>query len=190
MRKESVLKMARGVAAGVLLGLETGLPALARAEALRWEETLPALRIQVDASRHRVWVLNLDGVYLYDSRTRKLAGRVELPEWVVVNEAFVCVPDLVIAASGAALVTSNILPVIWEIDGASMAVRQHKLTLDADNDKDVGFTALSFGRDGRDLLAVSSHLGSTWRIDLAADSAQKVQFANRIRGTCGLALQQ
>src|SRR5471032_2461797 len=115
MRRESVLKMVRYVAIAILLGLDAGLPPLARAEAPTWEETRPVLRIQVDARRNRVWVLSLNGVYIYDSRTRKLVKRIELPDWMVVGEVFICAPDLVLAASGAALVTSNILPIVWEI---------------------------------------------------------------------------
>jgi len=185
MRKESVLKMLCGVAAGVLCGLGSGLSAPARAEMSQWEETRPAFRVQVDASRNRVWVLSLKGVYIYESRTRKLIKRVELPNWVMVKEAFVCGPDLVLAASGTGYVTSNIQPIIWEIDAETLTVREHVLALDADKDKDFGFSALSFGAGGRDLLGVSSPLGIVWRIDLAADTAQMARSPKPIRGSCG-----
>ena len=186
MSKQSVLKMFCAVAAAVLVGLGSGLPTLASADMSQWEETRLALRIQVDTRRNRVWVLSLNGVYVYDSRTRKLVKRVVLPDWTVVKEGFVCGPDLVLAASGAALVTSKIMPIIWEIDAESMAVREHNLALDADNDKDFGFTALSPGPGGRELLGVSSPLGIVWRIDLAAGNAQKVQFSKPMRGSFGV----
>lgn len=192
MRRKSVLRIVCEVAAGVLLGLDAGSPTMARAENSQWQETRPAFRIQADTRRNRVWVLSLHGVFIYDGPTRKLLKRVDLPNWTVVNvnKMFMCAPDLVLAASGTALVTSNILPIIWEIDAESLAVRQHNLVPDADRDKDFGFAALYFGRGGRELLGASSPPGSVWRIDLAADKAQKVQLSKQVRGDCGLDLQQ
>lgn len=180
-------KLMRGVSiAGMLLATGAGTPAIALAEAPQWKETLPALRMQVDARRNRVWVLNLDAVYLYDIPRRRLIKRIELPDWMVVNETFSCAPDLALAPSGAALVTSNVLPVIWEIDPQTLVARQHRLSLDADNDKDVGFTGLAFGPGGRNLFGVSSLLGSAWRINLAAGKAHKVRLSGPIHGACGL----
>ena len=169
-----------------LFSIGAGAPSLVRAEAPRWEETLPALRVQVDARRNRIWVLNSDAVYLYDIPTRRLIKRIELPDWLFVREVYSCAPDLTLAPSGAALVTSNVLPTIWEVDPQSLAARQHRLSLDADNDKDVGFTGLAFGRGGRDLFGVSSLLGSAWRIDLGARKAHKVRLSEPIHGACGL----
>jgi len=180
-------KLMRGVSiAGMLLVTSAATPEIALAEAPRWEETLPALRIQVDARRNRVWVLNHDAIYLYDIPTRRLIKRIELPDWSFVGEVYSCAPDLALAPSGAALVTSNVAPTIWEIDPQTLAPRQHRLSLDADNDKDVGFTGLAFGPGGRDLFGVSSSLGSAWRIDLGAGKAHKVRLSAPIHGACGL----
>lgn len=190
MRRESVLKMICGIAAGVLLGLDAGVSTPALAETSQWKETQPTYRIQEDTRRNRVWVLTSNGVYIYDRPTKRLVKRVELPNWTVVNKAFMCPPDLVLAASGTALVTSNILPIVWEIDAESLAVRQHNLVPDADSGKDFGFAAISFSRGGRDLLGASSPPGSVWRIDLTADKAQKVRLSKQVRGDCGLDLQQ
>lgn len=171
---------------GLLVANCVGAPSMVRAEAPQWEETLPALRIQVDARRNRVWVLNHDAVYLYDIPKRRLIKRIELPNWAFVGEVFSCAPDLALTPSGAALVTSNVLPTIWEIDPQTLVARQHRLSLDADNDKDVGFTGLAFGRGGRDLFGVSSLLGSAWRIDLGAGKAHKVRLSQPIHGACGV----
>lgn len=180
-------KLMRGVfISGMLVAASAGTLAIALADTPRWEQTLPALRIQVDARRSRAWVLNNDAVYLYDVPTGRLIRRIELPDWSFVGEVYSCAPDLALAPSGAALVTSNVMPVIWEINPDNMTVRQHKLSPDADNDKDVGFTGLAFGQGGRDLFGVSSLLGSAWRIDLAAGKAHKLRLSEPIRGACGL----
>jgi len=189
MRKESLLKTVCGIAAGVLCFLVADPPTLARSESPQWKEAQPAIRIQVDARRNRVWVLGLNGVYIYDRPTGKLVKHVELPDWMAVKRTYACAPDLVLAPTGAALVTSNIQPIIWEIDEVSMKVRQHKLTVATESDKDFGFTALTFGRDGRELLGLSSFLGAVWRIDLASNKAQKLPSPKPVRGDCDLNLQ-
>src|SRR5690242_18741411 len=156
-----------------------------RAEAPGWKETLPALHTRIDARRNRTWALEDDAVYVFDAATARLIKRIELPGWTFVDESFGCPPDLALTPSGAALVTSNIIPTIWEIDPQVFAVRQHRLSLDADNDKDVGFSGLLFSVDGEMLFGVSSFPGSVWTIDLVKDSAHKVPLSKPIRGACG-----
>ncbi|MBI3370998.1 MAG: hypothetical protein HY017_04460 [Betaproteobacteria bacterium] len=169
----------------LVLGANSAPTARARVPTPQWQETLPAPRFQVDDRRNRVWVLNHDAVYVYDIPERILVKRIELPDWTVAGQGYSCAPGLALAPSGAAFVTSNVLPTIWEIDPQSLVVRQHRLALDADNDKDVGFTSLAYTRDGRQLLGVSSSLGSLWRIDLAAGKAYKVREGSTSPVPCG-----
>jgi len=190
MRSESVLKTICGITAGVLCFLIADPLTRARSQPPQWKEAQPAIRVQVDKGRNRVWVLGLNGVYIYDKPTGKLVRHVELPNWMAVRRTIACAPDLVLAPTGAALVTSNIQPIIWEIDEVNMAVRQHKLAIATDTDKDFGFTALTFDREGRELLGLSSFLGAVWRIDLATNKAQKLQSPKPVRGDCDLGLQK
>lgn len=164
--------------AWVLFAIAVGAPSMARAEEPRMEEALPALRVQVDAPRNRAWVLNRDAVYLYDLPKKTLIKRIELPDWLFVSEAYSRGPDLALAPTGAALVTSNVVSTIWKINPEDLTVRQHRLSLDADNDKDVGFTGLAFGPGGRDLIGTNSTLGSTWKLDLDAGTARKLPAAS------------
>ena len=174
------------LAAGLLAATNcVGVPVWVPPDGTHRERALPALRVQLDTLRNRSWVLNHDAVYVYDTARRRLIQRIELPGWFYVNEAFSCPPDLVIAPTGAALVTSNVMPTIWEIDPKSWVARQHELALDADNDKDVGFTGLAYLRGGKELFGVSSLLGSLWKIDLVADRAQRVRLPGPDPDTCG-----
>lgn len=163
--------------------------AVAHADTPRGENILPALRLQVDAQRNRVWVLNADAVYLYDIATRRLIRRVELPGWIMANDIAICAPDLALTPAGGALVTSNVMPNIWEIDAQSLTVRERNIVLDADTDKDVGFTGLAWSRDGRALYGVSALHGSAWRIELAG-RARKLRLTAPIRGACGVAVRE
>ncbi|HET9580796.1 MAG TPA: hypothetical protein VFP44_23415 [Usitatibacter sp.] len=140
----------------------------------------------MDARRNRAWILDSDAIYLYDVQTRRLVKRIELPGWLLVDEAYSCAPDLTIGPSGAAFVTSNITPDIWEIDPQDITVRRHALVLDADADKDVGLTGLAFDRESGTLFGVSAMLGTLWNIDLRRDTAYKVRLSRPVRGGCGL----
>jgi hypothetical protein len=152
----------------------------------RYPETrLEAFSAQVDAARKRLWVLRVDGVYVYDATNRPLIGRLVLPEWIVAGENFNCAPDLALHPSGTAVVSSNAVTVLWQIDPERFEVRQNELALDADRDKDVGFTGLAFV-DGL-LFGVDGMHGSLWKIDLAAAKAQKVVLSSPLQGACGLA---
>jgi hypothetical protein len=145
------------------------------------EET--ALRVRPDAERNLLWTLDLQGVAIYNNTSGRLVQRVELPGWVVAGRQFGCPPDLVVDSSGAAIVSSNVLPVLWRIEPMRFEVSMLTLALDTDQDKDVGFSGLTFARDGA-LLAVGSSFGSLWRIDLRAASAAKLRSFAPVRGAC------
>lgn len=146
---------------------------------------LEALRVQADMARNRLWALHGDGVHVYEITSRRLIGRVVLPEWIVIGWLFNCAPDLALHPSGTAVVSSNAQPVLWQLDPERFEVRRNELALDADHDKDVGFTGLAFA-DGL-LFGVDGIHGSLWKVDLAAAKAQKVVLSSPLRGACGLA---
>jgi len=148
---------------------------------------LPGTRAQVDLARNRVWVLTPEGVFLFDlSRPERAA--VPLPGWVWAGAPYGCLPDLALGPRGEAVVTSNVLPTLWRIDPDSLAVSVHALALDADTDKDVGFTGLVYSPQHGAFFATSHAHGSLWRIDPQLKTAQKTPLSASNPQPCGLAL--
>ena len=145
------------------------------------------LRTVQDASRNRVWVLERDAIYLHEGAQKK---RFELPGWTYVTEAYACSPDVALDAQGAAVVTSNVVPVLWRVEPAKAQVTRHELTLDADADKDVGFTGLTYAADQGVFFAVSATYGSLWRIDPLLRRAQKIPVSIPLGDACGLAVER
>ncbi len=99
------------------------------------------IRSQVDAANGRIWWLTREGVFVHDARIPQ-KRLVPIPGWVSVNVAYACPAALALGPNGEALVTSNILPTVWKIDPETLAVSEHALALDADQDKEVGFSGL------------------------------------------------
>jgi hypothetical protein len=143
------------------------------------------LRTVHDASRNRVWVLERDALYLHDGAQKQ---RFELPGWVYVTDAFACAPDVALDAQGAAVVSSNVVPVLWRVEPTKAQITRHELTLDADADKDVGFSGLAYAREPGVFFAVSATHGSLWRIDPLLRRAQKIPVSTALRDACGLAV--
>jgi hypothetical protein len=143
------------------------------------------LRTVQDAQRNRVWVLGTDAVYLQEGAQQK---RFALPGWVYVLEPYACSPDIAIDAQGMAVVTSNVVPTVWRVDPRSAEVTSHALALDADADKDVGFTGLAYAPDQGVFFAVSATYGSLWRIDPLLRRAQKIPVSVPLIDACGLAV--
>jgi hypothetical protein len=154
----------------VLAALLAGCDGSTRREGI----AVPLLQVErTDVAGNRVWVLELDALTVYDRTNRRRLRRVILPDWPVAGPGHACAPDLVLDRSGAALISSNVVPVLWRIDPQRFEVRQIFLTLDSDTDKDVGFTALAFAADGT-LTAAGASFPSSWRIDLEAATARRV----------------
>ena len=148
----------------------------------------PNVRYQLDPARNRAWFLTRDGVVLYDVATAEKVA-VPLPDWHWVGTPYACLPDLALGPNGEAVITSNILPTLWRIDPDSLAVSVHPLALDADTDKDVGFSGLVYSHEQGAYFAVSDIHGSMWRIDPLFKRAQKIPLSELVQKACGVALQ-
>src|SRR5688572_869792 len=83
------------------------------------------------------WHLTNHGVVLLKAGAREPV-RISLPGWVWAGEPYGCGPALALGPGGEAVITSDVVPVVWRVDPASLRVSVHALELDRDTDKDVG----------------------------------------------------
>jgi hypothetical protein len=148
----------------------------------------PVLRYQVDAARDRLWTLTLDGVDLYDVKTRTRQAHISLADWLWVTEQFSCPPDLAIGPKGEVLISSNVLPTLWRIDPVTLAASKHELVLDGDAREEIGFTGLAYSAEQGVFFAVSAMEGSLWRIDPLFRRAQSISLSASLPRACGLAM--
>lgn len=155
-----------------------------RSDLIVWGEVSSGFQFQVDEKRSRVWVVKRDAVYVYDVGSKNLIRRISLPGWVIVAPPHNCGPGLALLPSGEVLVTTDTLPIIWKIQPETFAVRRYDLFLDADNDKEVGFSALAYRAEGPQLVGFSGQLGSFWQIDLRSRRAHKLHTALPVYGAC------
>jgi hypothetical protein len=128
---------------------------------------------RTDTARSRLWVLDATGLALYDSVNRRRLRHVELPGLFLAGSDDLCPPDLAFDAAGTVFVSSDVLPIIWRVEPERFEVTRIELALDADQNKDVGFTGLSFASDGI-VIAAGATFPSLWRIDLNRASASKI----------------
>jgi hypothetical protein len=148
----------------------------------------PEARYEIDTARKRVWFLTGEGAFVCDA-TKPQRRAFVLPAWSWAGAPHGCLPDLALGPKGEALITSDTLPTLWRIDPDSFAVTAHALALDADADKDVGFSALVYSAREGVFYAASYHHGSLWRIDPGLQRAQKIALSAPLPPTCGLAMQ-
>lgn len=138
------------------------------------------------AAQAQTWVVDTAGLFLQQPGKPRIP--VKLPEWQWAHEPYACPPAVAIGPRGEAVVTSNVVPTLWKVDPQTLAVTVHRLQLDADGDKDVGFSALAYSeRDGA-FFAVSELHGTLWRIDPLLRRAQKVALSAPARGACSLSM--
>jgi hypothetical protein len=140
-------------------------------------------RIRRDPARNRIWLLGLDSVRIYDGQSKRLIREIALPSWSVARLG--CDPDLVLDGSGSAIVSSNVQPRLWRIDGRSFEVSEHPIVLEGRDRWDVGFGTLAINADGT-LFALTSVSESIWSIDLVAGRARVLVPGNALLNVCGL----
>jgi len=139
--------------------------------------------VRADPARNRLWVLDHEVISVYDNTNGRRLRRIVLPDWIALPQRYSCLPDLALDSSGTAFVSSNVLPVLWRIDPQRYEVARIELVLDTDNDKDVGFTGLSFAGDGT-LLAAGAMAAALWQIDTSAARARKIASYPSVAGGC------
>lgn len=135
----------------------------------------------------RTWHLSPTGVNVLDGRTGKRVAEVALPDWQWAGEPYSCDPAIAVGPGGEALVTSDVVPTLWRIDPVSLVVTMHQPVLDADSDREMGFTGLVYSGAHAAYFGVS-YDGSLWRIDPLLRRAQKVALDAPVPGACHLAL--
>jgi len=145
-----------------------------------------ALRVKTDPARSRVWVLGLDNVRVYDTVKKRLIRQIELPSWSVAR--LVCMPDMALERSGSAFISSNAQSRLWRIDADSFEVKMHEISLHGREQWDIGFGALAFAADGA-LYALTSSVGSLWKIDVAKASASMIEPNNPPSKACAFTAQ-
>jgi len=185
-KQARVLTLAACISSLVAFGACDSSPRTGTGPAAVWYEgSAPIIRHQVDVSRNRLWILAWDGVHVYDQGTRKQIGRAALPEWSWVGEPYGCAPALAIGPQGEAIVTSDVAPAVWRVDPVNFAVTRTVLALDADADKDAGFSGLAYAPAQGVFIATSTFTGTLWRVDPLLQTAQKIALSSRLPRTCG-----
>lgn len=142
-----------------------------------------ALRIRADAKRHRLWVLTLEHVYVYDTRKLKLIRRIRLPNWSVAD--FMCPPDMALDQGGTAFVSNNVQPRLLQIDPANFQKKELQLRLISAKQWEIGFGGLAFGSDGT-LFGLSALAGALFKLDLASGDAREIVLSEPVAGACAL----
>lgn len=145
------------------------------------------LRLRRDVVAEREWILTPRGVTVVDHKARRNPVLIDLPDWILADEAYLCPPDLALGPKGEAVVTSNIVPSLWRIDPISLRVTRHDLVLDAHLDKDAGITGLTYAPTLNAYFAVNEH-GALWRIDPLLRRAQEIALNQPVRPACALSL--
>lgn len=145
-------------------------------------------RLQVDARRGRVWVISTEGLQVYDRRTQQPLATLDLPGWLWVGMPHSCPPGLFLGPGGDAVVTSDVMPKVWRVDAESFEATRYEPALDADFNKETGFTDLAPIPGTGGFVAVSAHHGSLWHIDATLASARKIHVGEPLIRTCSLSL--
>jgi hypothetical protein len=136
------------------------------------------LSYQVDAARERSVWLTREGVQIHSAAKPPVA--IALPGWMYVGAPH-CPPGFALGPKGEIVVTSNVIPTLWRVDGETLAVTTHELALDVDRDKDVGFAGVIYAAEERAFVAYSGTQRSVWKIDASLKSASRLAAVDLLR---------
>lgn len=143
----------------------------------------PIYRVRVDHQRGRYWVLGDDHVQVYSATDKRLIARVTIPGWNVAGR--VGLPDLALDRSGAALVSSNAVPMLWRIDPDQFSVTRKDILLQGKEGRSIGFSGLVFTPEGT-LMGVTAFGGTLWKIDAQAGIAKEIKLSRPLLDAHGL----
>jgi hypothetical protein len=119
------------------------------------------------------WILSML-IFIGAAFEARADARLSLPGWFSVAEPYSCPGAFALGPAGEVIVASNVVPVVWRVEPGTLAVSVHPLSLDADGDKDVGFTELVYSPRQGAYLAVDGTQRSLWRIERDLRHAHKI----------------
>ncbi len=152
-------------AAAAFLALAACLPERAEAQSA----------VQEDASHTQRWLLEKDVVTVSRADSAGIVRRLVLPDGVFAYLPYApCPPAMILDKSGAAIISSNVLPILWRVDPQTFQVQRYELELDHDGGQDVAFSALVAAPEQGILYATSATMDALWRIDLGSAKAQRI----------------
>jgi hypothetical protein len=115
-------------------------------------------------------------------------AKIALPDWLWVGRQYACPPDLAIGPGGEAVISSNVVSMLWRIDPVTLAASKHDLAIIEDAGKDIGFAALAYSARQGAYFAVSPSQGSLWRVDPQLKRAQAIPLSVPLPKACGIAV--
>jgi len=133
------------------------------------------LAAERDIARGRSYVLE-GGTVRVSSDAAGILRRIDLPDAVFAHLPYACPPAMIVDRSGAVIISSNVLPVLWRIEPEGFTVRRYELLLDLEKDLDVGFSGLAAAHDDGIVFAHAGALGSLWRIELPSGKATEINL--------------
>ena len=148
-----------------------------------WGGSEEVLRVRVDTTRNRLWVLGPDHVDVYDIAKKHLIRRIALPGWSVAE--LTCQPDMALDRSGTAFISHNVQPRLWQINADSFQLKERVIRLRNGEHREIGFGGLAFTPDGT-LFGVAASGGSLWSIDIANATAHQVELNALVLDACAL----
>jgi hypothetical protein len=137
---------------------------------------LAALALMLPAAcdnqpRVHTWQLTDEGIVQHKPGAREPV-RISLPGWLWVGEPYGCGPALAMGPSGEAVVTSDVVPVLWRVDPETLSVSAHALELSPD--REIGFSTLTYSIEHAAFIATSGTDGSRWKIDVPLKKAERI----------------
>ena len=104
-------------------------------------------RERVDPVNHRVWSLTTTGLAFKDT-AGGATHPVTIADWQWAHAEYAgCLPDIALGPRGEAVVTSNVTSTLWRLDPQTSAATERRLWLNADQDKEIGFTGLVYSAE-------------------------------------------
>lgn len=149
----------------------TALAGFAACDSSTQPSAAATLAYQADTARERSVWLTRDGVQIHGAAARPVT--IALPDWIYAGPPY-CPPGFALGPKGEIVVTSNVIQTLWRIDGETLAVTVHPLSLDVDRDRDVGFAAIFYSAEQGAYIAYSGTQRSVWRIDASLAAASRV----------------
>jgi hypothetical protein len=147
-----------------------------------------ALRLKVDSTGQRLWVLDTDAVYAYALPDGRLLHRIPLA--VGTRSRKHCLPDMALdGATGDVYVSDAGAPVIHRIaagpGGGMPQATAIPVSFGADGSSAGGFSALTVQGSPPFLIAGEASSGKLWRVDPASGAATVLPVPP-IVGVCGM----
>lgn len=144
--------------------------------------------MKVDDKRNRLWIAGDDGVYIYNTVTKKLIKKIPLESAGDYGDSFL--NDLVLDKNGSAYITDSFSPNLFHVDAETLQLKHFadmsSIPWKTKDENPWNLNGIVISPNGEDLIVGKTNDGTLWKVNIKTKTIRQIKTSTPLKFVDGL----